>query len=100
MKVKQLKEALEEALKQGKITEDSEVIAVGEYDLGMGVLSVTTDIVAKTDEEILEENINAFVLNVPTYLYEIEDVGCCRMYMGMDTLDEFREYFEEEENEE
>ena len=60
MKVKQLKEALEEALKQGKITEDSEVIAVGEYDLGMGVLSVTTDIVAKTDEEILEENINAF----------------------------------------
>lgn len=100
MKVKELKEALEEALKQGKITEESEVIAVGEYDLGMGVLSATTDTVAETDEDILEENIEAFVLNVPTYLYESEDVGYCRMFMGMDTLDEYREYFEEKEDEE
>ena len=100
MKVKELKEALEEALKRGEVTEDSKVIIVGEYGFGMETLSATTDKVAKTDEEILEENIDAFVINVPTYVYETEDVGYCNMYMGMDVLDEYREFFEEEENEE
>ena len=99
MKVKQLKEALEEALKRGEVTEDSEVIIVGEYGFGMETLSATTDKVAETDEEILEENIDAFVINVPTYVYETEDVGYCNMYMSMDVLDEYREFFEEEENE-
>ena len=100
MKVKQLKEALEEALKRGEVTEDSEVIIVGKYGFGMETLSATTDKVAKTEEEILEENIDAFVINVPTYVYETEDVGYCNMYIGMDVLDEYREFFEEEENEE
>ena len=104
MKVKYLKEKIEEALKQGKVTEDSEVIIVGEYGFGMETLSATTDKVAETDEEILEENIDAFVINVPTYLYESEDVGYCRMYMGMDVLDNelgggWREYFEDKEDE-
>ena len=99
MKVKQLKEALEEALKRGEVTEDSEVIIVGEYCFGMQTLSATTDKVAKTDEEILEENIDAFVINVPTYVYETEDVGYCRMFMCMDVLDEYREFFEENEDE-
>ena len=99
MKVKQLKEALEEALKRGEIIEDSEVIIVGEYGFGMETLSATTDKVAKTDEEILEENIDAFVINVPTYVYETEDVGYCNMYMCMDVLDEYREFFEEEDEE-
>lgn len=97
MKIKELKEALEEALKRGEVTEDSEVIIVGEYGFGMETLSATTDRVAKTDEEILEENIDAFVINVPTYVYETEDVGYCNMYMGMDVLDEYREFFEEED---
>ena len=97
MKVKQLKEALEEALKRGEVTEDSEVIIVGEYGFGMQTLSATTDKVAETEEEILEENIDAFVINVPTYVYETEDVGYCNMYMGMDVLDEYREFFEENE---
>lgn len=99
MKVKELKEKIEEALKNGSITEDSEVIIEGEYGFGMETLSATTEKVAKTDEEILEENIDVFVINVPTYLYESEDVGYCRMYMDMDTLDEYREYFEEEDEE-
>ena len=99
MKVKQLKEALEEALKRGEVTEDSEVIIVGEYGCGMETLSATTDKVAKTDEEIIEENIDAFVINVPTYVYETEDVGYWNMYMGMDVLDEYREFFEEEDEE-
>ena len=86
MKVKELKEKIEEALKNGSITEDSEVIIEGEYGFGMETLSATTEKVAKTDEEILEENIDVFVINVPTYLYESEDVGYCRMYMDMDTL--------------
>ena len=99
MKVKQLKEALEEALKRGEVTEDSKVIIVGEYGFGMAPLSATTDKVAKTDEEILEENIDAFVINVPTYVYETEDVGYCRMFMCMDVLDEYREFFEDKEDE-
>ena len=40
MKVKQLKEALEEALKRGEVTEDSEVIIVGEYGFGMQTLEM------------------------------------------------------------
>ena len=99
MKVKELKEKLEKALKQGKITEDSEVIISGEYGLGMRVYSAYTDVVAETGEEIIRENISAFVLNVPTYLREIEDVGCYHMFMSMDALDEYREYFEDKESE-
>lgn len=99
MKVKELKESLEKALKQGKVTEEDEVIISGEYGLGMRVDSVDTDKVAETDEEILREDIDAFVLNVPTYVYESEDVGYCRMFMPMDVLDEYREYFEDKEDE-
>ena len=99
MKVKELKEKLEKALKQGEVTEDDEVIISGEYGLGMRVSSAETDKVAETDEEILRENIDAFVLNVPTYVYEIEDVGNCHMFMPMDVLDEYREFFEDEEDE-
>ena len=99
MKVKELKEQLEKALKQGKVTEDDEVIISGEYGFGMRVYSADTEKVAETEEEILRENIDAFVLNVSTYVYEREDVGYCRMFMPMDVLDEYREYFEDEEDE-
>ena len=99
MKVKELKSALEKALKQGKVTEDDEVVISGEYGFGMRVSSADVDKVAETEEEILRENINVFVLNVPTYVYESEDVGYCRMFMPMDVLDEYREYFEDEEDE-
>lgn len=99
MKVKELKESLEKALKQGKVTEEDEVIIVGEYAFGMRVSSAETDKVAETEEEILREDIDAFVLNVPTYVYESEDVGYCRMFMPMDVLDEYREYFEDKEDE-
>lgn len=99
MKVKKLKEELEKALKEGKVTEEDEVIAVGEYGYGMPVTSVTSYKVAETEEEILEENKDAFILHIPTYLYESEDVGYCRMYMDMNTLNEYRKYFESEEDE-
>ena len=99
MKVKELKEQLEKALKQNQISEDDEVIISGEYGFGMEVSSADTDKVAETDEKILKENIDVFVLNVPTYVYESEDVGYCRMFMPMDVLDEYREYFEDEEDE-
>lgn len=99
MKVKELKESLEKALKQGKVTEEDEVIIVGEYGLGMKVSSAETDKVAETEEEILREDIDAFVLNVPTYVYESEDVGFYHMFMPMDVLDEYREYFEDKEDE-
>ena len=99
MKVKELKSALENALRQNRISEDDEVIISGEYGFGMRVYSADTDKVAETDEEILREDIDAFVLNVPTYVYETEDVGYCRMFIPMDVLDEYREYFEDKENE-
>ena len=99
MKVKELKTALDKALEQNQISEDDEVIISGEYGLGMRVSSAETDKVAETDEEILRENIDAFVLNVPTYVYEIEDVGCYHMFMPMNDLDEYREFFEDEEDE-
>lgn len=99
MKVKELKSALENALRQNRISEDDEVIISGEYGFGMRVYSADTDKVAETDEGILKENIDAFVLNVPTYVYETEDVGYCRMFIPMDVLDEYREYFEDKENE-
>lgn len=99
MKVKELKAVLEKALRQGRVSEDDEVIISGEYGLGMRVSSADTDIVAETYEEILKENINAFVLNVPTYVYESEDVGNCHMFMPMDVLDDYREFFEDEEDE-
>lgn len=99
MKVKQLKETLEEALKRGEVTEEDEVIISGEYGFGMRVFSANTDKVAETEEEILRENIDAFVLNVSTYVYEREDVGYCHMFMPMDVLDEYREYFEDKEDE-
>ena len=99
MKVKELKEKLEEALKRGNVSEDDEVIISGEYGLGMRVSSAGTDKVAETDEEIIRENIDAFVLDVPTYVYECEDVGNCHMFMPMNVLDEYREFFEDEEDE-
>ena len=99
MKVKELRESLEKALKQSKVTEEDEVIIVGEYGFGMETLSADAYKVAKTDEEILEENKDAFIIDVPTYVYECEDVGYCSMFMGMDVLDEYREYFEDKEDE-
>lgn len=99
MKVKELKDVLDKALKQNQISEDDEVIISGEYGFGMRVYSAETDKVAETDEEILREDIDAFVLNVPTYVYECEDVGNCHMFMSMNVLDEYREYFEDKENE-
>lgn len=98
MKVKELKEKLEEALKRGNVSEEDEVIISGEYGLGMRVSSAGTDKVAETDEEIIRENIDAFVLDVPTYVYECEDVGCCHMFMPMNVLDEYREFFEDEKD--
>ena len=97
MKVKELKAVLDKALKQNQISEDDEVIISGEYGFGMRVSSADTDKVAETDEGILKENINAFVLNVPTYVYESEDVGYCHMFIPMDVLDEYREFFEDED---
>lgn len=99
MKVKELKEKLEKALKQNQISEDDEVIISGEYGLGMRISSAGIDKVAETDEEIIRENIDAFVLDVPTYVYESEDIGNCHMFMPMDVLDEYREFFEDEEDE-
>ena len=98
MNVKELKESIDNALKRGDIEETDEVIISGEYGFGMPILRAYTDKLAETEEEILRENINALVLDVPTYLYESEDVGYCRMFMDMDSLnDHYREFFEGEE---
>lgn len=100
MKVGELKEELEKALKQGKVTESDEVIIVGEYGLGMSTCGASASEVAETDEEILREKVDAFIIDVPTYVYESEDVGFCHMYMYSEVLDEYREFFEEKDEEE
>ena len=91
MKVNELYRYLEKAIKDGKISEDSEVIAVGEYSYGdsLGTLSIE-NMSLIDDEKVIKENVPVVALSINAYLHECEDLGCSRMWVTKQDLEELR----------
>ena len=100
MKVKQLFEFLKNNLDSGAIQEDTDVIIVGEYNYGDSLGKPYIDKMSLVDEtEIVKEDVTVVALSNGGYLYESEDLGCCRMWVDKQTLDEAKSWWKEEEEE-
>lgn len=98
MKVKQLYEFLKNNLDSGAIKEDTDVIIVGEYNYGDSLGKPYIDKMSLIDEEeIVKEDVTVVALSNGGYLYESEDLGCCRMWIDNQTLDELKEEWGKEE---
>ena len=99
MKRKELQASIKKALDKKEITEDSEVILVGEYNYGSSLGKPYTTTMSLIEEDVIEENVKVLAISTDAYVYEHEDLGYCRMWVDEETLKEFKENIEEEEEE-
>lgn len=83
MKVNELYRYLEKAIEDGKISEDSEVIAVGEYSYGDSLGTLSIENMSLIDEDkVIEENVPVVVLST--------DLGCSRTWVTKRDLEGLR----------
>ena len=92
MKVKKLYEFLKNNLDSGAITEDTEVITVGEYDYGESLGKPYIADMSLIDEStIVKESQKVVAFGIGAYLYECEDVGYSRMWVNDKELQQLKE---------
>lgn len=92
MKIKQLKQLINDYEQQGKICDETEVIVNGEYCFGTSVNRCSVYEMAHVDEkEIVSDLAPTFNILIDHYLYECEDVGCCDMWLCDDDIKVFKE---------
>ena len=92
MKALKLYEQLKQLVDEGKITEDTKVIATGEYNLGLDVCHCTMNKMAHLDEEtIVTPPDDVLCLYVDSYLCETEDIGCSNLWVDEDDYNRFTE---------
>lgn len=90
MKALKLYEQLKQLVDDGKITKDTEAIAVGEYNLGLDICHCAINKMAHLDEEtIVTPPDNVLCLNVDSYLCECEDIGCTDLWVDEDDYGSF-----------
>lgn len=92
MKIKQLKQLINDYEQQGKICDETEVIVNGEYCFGTSVNRCSVYEMAHVDEkEIVSDLAPTFNILIDHYLYECEDVGECNMWLCDDDTKVFKE---------
>ena len=92
MKALKLYEQLKQLVIEGKITENTKVIATGEYNLGLDVCNCTMNKMAHLDEEtIITPPDDVLCLYVDSYLRETEDIGCSNLWVDEDDYNSFTE---------
>ena len=92
MKVKDLYEFLGEAIGDGRLDLNSDVIAVGEYDFGESLGKPFITNMSLIDEDsVIKENTQVLAMGINTYLYESEDLGYSRMWINNQDLKQMRE---------
>ena len=95
MKALKLYEQLKQLVDEGKITEETEVIAVGEYNYGLDVGSCyTADMAHINGSKTITPPNNTLCLSVGTYLYEPVDVGYSNMWVGTEDYNSSNEHGE------
>ena len=100
MKVKELFEFLKDNLESKKITPETEIIVLGEYNYGESIGKPHVEYMNLIDEkEIIKEHEKVVAINIGAYLFEHEDVGYSRMWIDEQDLEEFKEYEMEDEEE-
>lgn len=92
MKALKLYEQLKQLVDEGKITEDTEVIATGQYHYGLDIRKCYTDNMAHLDEEtVITPPIDTLCLYIDSYLCETEDIGCFNLWVDEDDYNRFIE---------
>lgn len=92
MKVKELQEFLSEAIKDGRLDLNSDVIVIGEYDYGESLGKPYVTRMSLIDEDtVIKENVQVLAMGIDAYLYESEDLGYSRMWINNQDLGQMRE---------
>lgn len=92
MKALKLYEQLKQLVDEGKITEGTEVIATGQYNLGLGVYHCTMNKMAPlNDDTVIAPPNDVLCLYVDSYLRETEDIGCSNLWVDEDDYNSFAE---------
>lgn len=96
MKALKLYEQLKQLVDDGRITDKTKVIAVGEYNLGLDVCHCTMNKMAHLEEEtVVTPPDDVLCLYIDSYLCETEDVGCSNLWVDEDDYNHFNEDNEE-----
>lgn len=92
MKALKLYEQLKRLVDEGKITEETEVIATGQYNYGLDIRRCYTADMAHLDgETVITSPKNTLCLYIDSYLCEIEDIGCCNLWVDTNDYNRFNE---------
>ena len=92
MKVLKLYEQLRQLVDEGKITEDTKVIATGEYNLGLDVCHCTMNKMAHLDgKTIVAPPDDVLCLYIGAYLCEPDYIGCFDLWVDEDDYNSFTE---------
>lgn len=75
MNIKELKEKIKD------LPDDTKVVCIGEYDLGVKIDSASVEKLIYAGEEIIEEERECFALSVSSYLADCTDIGFEEMYL-------------------
>lgn len=92
MKALKLYEQLKQLVDEGKITEDTKVIATGEYNLGLDVCHCTMNKMAHLDgKTIVAPPDDVLCLYTGAYLCETDYIGCFDLWVDEDDYNSFTE---------
>lgn len=92
MRALKLYEQLKQLVDEGKITEETEVIATGEYSYGLDVeRCYMSDMAHLNEETVVTPPQNTLCLYVDSYLCESEDVGLANLWVDTQDYNRFNE---------
>ena len=100
MLVKELLDKINKLLEQGKISLDSQAVASGNYNFGDDIFDVNVMKLAKLNFEDVDENLqNVLCLGIDNELYDTSSLGEAIMWVDEDSLGDFYEIYNYEEEE-
>ena len=101
MLVKELLDRINTLISENKISLDTQIIVNGEYNFGDDIDSIDVLKMAKLNYEEVEEQLqDVLYLGIDNYLYDTDSLGEAIMWVDEDSLGDFYEIYNCEDEEE
>lgn len=97
MKVRELYQYLNDKVDRHQLSLDDEVLVTDYHGYGIQIMDMYKDNLTNINEHIEQENKDVLCLKIENCIFEHDDMGTCDMWVDDVSLDYFKSYIEEQE---